>query len=145
MFRRIAVAVDGSEPSLRALEIGIEIAQKHDSSMALITVVPIPMVYGATAYPVDALVQLRESSEQELAKLKKRVRDAGIVEVMSEVREGPPVDQILEFVKEHPTDLLIVGARGLSASRRLLLGSVSTGLVHLAPCPVLVARPGPRA
>jgi nucleotide-binding universal stress UspA family protein len=50
------------------------------------------------------------------------------------------VDEILAFLYQHPTDLLVLGSRGLSAARRLLLGSVSTAMVTHAPCPVLVVR-----
>ena len=46
------------------------------------------------------------------------------------------------MASEHDAQLIVVGSHGWGAARRFLSGSVSTGLVHSAPCPVLVVRPG---
>ncbi|HXQ48156.1 MAG TPA: universal stress protein, partial [Thermoplasmata archaeon] len=54
--------------------------------------------------------------------------------------DGVIVDELLALLEQHPIDLLVIGSRGLSTARRLLLGSVSTAMVTHAPCPVLVVR-----
>jgi nucleotide-binding universal stress UspA family protein len=56
--------------------------------------------------------------------------------------DGFAVEEICEVAREHDVQLIVVGSHGWGAARRLLSGSVSTGLVHTAPCPVLVVRPG---
>jgi nucleotide-binding universal stress UspA family protein len=53
---------------------------------------------------------------------------------------GSPADVIVDEAEDNGADLIVVGTRGLHAGRRLLLGSVSTKVVHHAPCDVLVVR-----
>jgi len=64
----------------------------------------------------------------------------GAAAVESVLLQGEVVETLLQWMETHPQDLLVVGSRGLTRGRRLLLGSVSSGLVNQAPCPVLVVR-----
>ena len=59
--------------------------------------------------------------------------------------DGAIVDEICRIAAEHRAQLIVVGSHGWGAARRFLSGSVSTGLVHSAPCPVLVVRAAGRA
>lgn len=59
------------------------------------------------------------------------------------VKWGQPLTGIVEVLKKQSADLVVVGSRGLSGVRRFLLGSVSEGVLHSAPCSVLISR-GPR-
>jgi nucleotide-binding universal stress UspA family protein len=68
------------------------------------------------------------------------VRPGG-VPTSVEVLNGPPAEVIEDYLQ--PTDLLVIGSRGIGGVRRLLLGSVSSALVQTARCPVLVVRPEP--
>jgi nucleotide-binding universal stress UspA family protein len=52
-----------------------------------------------------------------------------------------PADAIVRDIERCGTDLVVLGARGAGAATRLLLGSVSEGVLHHAPCPVLIVRP----
>ena len=61
------------------------------------------------------------------------------------VDDGQVVDEICRKASEYDAQLIVVGSHGWGAARRFLSGSVSTGLVHSAPCPVLVVRPGAEA
>lgn len=56
-------------------------------------------------------------------------------------RVGDPVDSMMEFVSTSNIDLIIVGSSGKGMADRLILGSVSTGIVHKSPVPVLVTKP----
>jgi len=140
LFHSITVAVDGSHPSIRAFEFALGLAKSLHASLTLITVIPTPPPYGAPFFPAETLDAIRQAYTDELAKLEARARRHGVAKVSAECRQGIAVDQILDFLGQHPTDLLVVGARGLSASRRVILGSVSDALVHDAACPVLVIR-----
>jgi nucleotide-binding universal stress UspA family protein len=61
------------------------------------------------------------------------------------VLSGTPADEIVRDAERHASDLVVVGARGLGAFKRLVLGSVSESVLRHAPCPVLVVRPRPTA
>ncbi len=144
LFGRITVAIDGSANGRSALEFAIDLAKHYDSALVVLSIAPLMPVYVSSAEPyVPATVP-----ESELARYRTIVDEAcreaeaaGVTKCTGICDEGVVVDEILAHLEQHPTDLLVVGSRGLSAARRLLLGSVSTALVNHAPCPVLVVRP----
>ncbi|MCI4361140.1 MAG: universal stress protein, partial [Thermoplasmata archaeon] len=67
----------------------------------------------------------------------------GLSSVTGVCLEGVIVDEIIGHLEQSPADLLVIGSRGLSTAKRLLLGSVSDAIVHHATCPVLIVRAEP--
>ncbi len=137
----IAVAVDGSGPAELALQRAIDIARQAASELVIVAVVPERHAFtpeGRSLPETDREAErfLREVTGRYVAV----ARAAGVSRVSTAVLAGPAVEQLLSFVDERRPDLLVVGARGLSTTRRLLLGSVSDALVHHAGCSVLVVR-----
>jgi nucleotide-binding universal stress UspA family protein len=143
-FHRIAVATDGSETAGAALEVAVDLARRYSADLLVIAVAPLPAVFASPAEPYVA-ASVPESPVPRYQALVDRAvaqaRAAGVASVSGVCEEGVVVDAVLEEVKVHASDLLVVGSRGLSTAKRLLLGSVSTALVTHAPCPVLVVRP----
>jgi nucleotide-binding universal stress UspA family protein len=70
------------------------------------------------------------------------IQDAGGVVAEAHINEGPAIDEILDLAEEIGANLIVLGSRGHSTVERLVLGSVSEGVVHHAHCPVLVLRGG---
>jgi len=143
-FERIAVAVDGSETAARALEVAIDLAKRYDGELLVVSVAPLPPVFSSpheplvpAAVPESPAPAYRELIDRAVAS----ARRAGLSRVQGVCEEGVVVDELLSQVREHRSDLLVVGSRGLSAAKRFVLGSVSEALVTHAPCPVLVVRP----
>jgi nucleotide-binding universal stress UspA family protein len=56
------------------------------------------------------------------------------------LREGHTVQETLKIARDSKFDLIVMGARGISRIREILLGSVSDGVIRNAPCPVLVTK-----
>jgi nucleotide-binding universal stress UspA family protein len=143
-FRRITVATDGSANAEAALDYAIDLAHHYGSDLVVLSVAPIVPVYISSTEPfVPAGVPPSEIGHyREIAEAAvKRAEAAGISSVTGVSYEGVVVDEILGHLDQHPTDLFVIGSRGLSTAKRLLLGSVSTAIVNHAPCPVLVVRP----
>ena len=143
-FRRITVAVDGSPYGAAALDCAIDLAKHYTSQLVVLAVAPIVPVYVPSnepyvpaALPEGEMPRYREIVDAAV----KRAEGAGVSAVTGVCEEGVVVDEILSHLEHHPTDLLVVGSRGRSAARRILLGSVSTAMVTHATCPVLVVRP----
>jgi nucleotide-binding universal stress UspA family protein len=77
-----------------------------------------------------------------LEEFRERALSQGARDVEPVTLHGEVLDSLLAYLARNPQDLVVVGSRGLTPGRRLLLGSVSSGLVNSAHCPVLVVRPG---
>lgn len=141
MFAKVVVAYDGSKYSDRALEDGIEIARRFGSSLIVLSVAPIhPDVGEAPGMSVRAEKRKVEAYRALAEKAAARARRAKVWNVTVEVREGGVVPEILRFLKANRPDLVIVGSRGQSTFRGLLLGSVSEAVIHHAACKVMVQK-----
>ena len=152
MFEKILVPLDHSKHSRKALDVAIQVAKRFGSKITLIHVysVPVtpPITLGLptaesgfpTAETISELFEAaRRAGNKILTDAKQRVK-AEKVEVDEKLEEGHPVQEIVRVSKEGKFDLIVMGARGVSYIREMLLGSVSHGVIHHAACPVLVVR-----
>jgi nucleotide-binding universal stress UspA family protein len=139
--RPVVVAVDGSDESKGALRMGCRVAKGLDAPLLLVAVIPPPPIYpGGIAPMVLEPADLSRSYREVLTAAEQQARSDGITRMKSELIEGPVVESLVEFLKGTNPVLAVLGARGLTGAARLLLGSVSDGVVHHAPCPVLIVR-----
>ena len=148
LFEKILVPLDGSEHSLRALKVAVQIAKKFDGEITLIhaysKVYPIvtsrATIMSEEAIMLPKLIEAaRKAGASILADGKKKVKAKG-VHVETLLREGHTVEEILKTAEEGKFDLIVMGARGLSMIKGILLGSVSDGVMRHASCPVLVVK-----
>ena len=146
IFQKILVPLDGSEHSRRALETSIQLAKKLNSKLALLTVysmsnvaTPEPELSVVARQSVISRQNVLDSCEEILAEAEQKVRSETI-DVETEVAEGNAVDAIVKKSREGKFDLIIMGARGLSTLKKILVGSVSDGVIKNAPCPVLIVK-----
>lgn len=136
-MRNIVVGYDGSEHAKKALERAAELTSGGTVTVVAVAgVPPTTPVHGATAPSVRTEV---EEAQRELDDAKAALASKGVAVKLVEGR-GDPAEAILEAAKGEGADLIVVGTRGLNAAARLLLGSVSTSVVHHAHCDVLVVR-----
>jgi len=139
LFEKILVPLDGSEHSIRALKNAIQIAKKFDGSITLIhvyTVSPFVITPTQVYKYVQAIQELGNSILEEGKNLVK----AEGVQVKTLLKEGHTVEKILETVTKENINLVVLGSRGLSKLKGILMGSVSEGVTKNAPCPVLVVK-----
>ena len=146
LFARITVAIDGSPHAERALAIAIDLARRYGSSLTVLGVAPlVPLFVSSTEawvpteIPDTEIKHYRELVDSGVAK----ARAAGLGAVTGVCLEGVIVDEIIGHLEQSPADLLVIGSRGLSTAKRLLLGSVSDAIVHHATCPVMIVRAEP--
>lgn len=154
MFSKILVPLDGSEHSLRALDIAIQIAKKFDGKITLIHVYSVSVRPVVVPEPSTPTLGIPIMAPTEYSRLAEAVREAGArilaqgeekakakgVEVETMLREGHVVHEIVRAAEEGKFDLIVMGARGISKIKELILGSVSDGVIRNAPCPVLVTK-----
>lgn len=140
-MKRVLVAVDGSESSLKAARMGIEVATKFGARLTLVHVVPKlllpPDAYGLTIAEVEK--EHRAYAERLLDRTIAQLALEG-VDVTKTILYGSPAEAIAEEAAASDVGLVVIGSRGHGAVARMFLGSVSDRLVHIAPKPVLVVR-----
>jgi nucleotide-binding universal stress UspA family protein len=155
LFEKILVPLDGSEHSLKALEIAVQIAKKFGGKTSLIHVYSVevrpiimpepttltpPMIPVMTPEEVSKAVQVAHNAGARILADGEQKVKAEEVQVETLLKEGHTVQEIVKTAKEGRFDLIVIGGRGISKIRELLLGSVTDGVIHHASCPVLVIK-----
>lgn len=133
--KRVACGVDGSDASADTAAFAAGIAVAAHAGLRLVHVIPV-FRGDDTEWTLDE----DEPSPPELEPAVMAATSRGIVPVR-EMAMGRPEHALVKTAGRDETDLLVVGHRGLSGVRRVLLGSVSEYCAHHAPCSVLVVRP----
>ncbi len=147
MLKKILVAIDGSQPSQRALDMGAQIAEKFDAVLVLIYVIrdmqlpeSLRQMAEVELVQESRLTTLQKIGQTILAEAATRARKQGAKDVRNEVRPGDPAGAILRYVAENGVDLIIMGSRGLGDMESMLLGSVSRKVSNLAKVGCLTVR-----
>ena len=152
-FSKILVAIDGSETSLKAADYAIEIAgENNDASLFAIHVLPSQVgyayssdIYGsATSTSISELLEdIKKEAEKWFDKIKQKtyVRNKKIqIKTEVVVTDRSVVGTIVEYAEHENIDLIAIGTRGRSGFKKMLLGSVASGVVTYAHCPVMVVK-----
>jgi nucleotide-binding universal stress UspA family protein len=132
-FQRIIVGVDTSPSGMAALQWAVDLARATQGTVTAIHAWHIPAVYIYS----DLLVA-QDNAERALVDAVK-LAEAQDVAITGQFVTGGPAQVLIEASKE--ADVLVVGSRGLGGFRGLLLGSVSSQVVHHARCSVVVVPP----
>jgi len=139
-FSRIMVAIDGSEHSLKAAEYAFEVAKSFSAQLFAVTVTSVPQ------YQIKQEEVLEESKEMAdsrawLETFSHEAKENNIELKKELISSHRPVDYvILEYAEEKNIDLIVVGTRGRSGFKKLLLGSIASSVVTYAHCPVMVVK-----
>ena len=137
MFERILLAVDGSPKSEKTIQIALDMARRYESAVTVVHVREYERYEGddidlGPPVPADQLVN----------DVLRTFREGG-VEAQGEIRRvssGDTPEQIVEVAKRSQADLIVMGSRGMTEWKSLLLGGVANKVVHHATCPVLLIR-----
>ncbi len=144
-FDRILLPVDGSETSKRARDVAMDLAKGNGIPVTVVSVVSrrdfMPSeLMGATHMSKDDMDASREEEAMQLVHgIARTLRDEGI-KVDEEVLKGDPAESIVSRVRQMKRPLVVIGRRGLTGFREMVMGSVSNKVVHYAECPVLVVN-----
>ena len=138
MFSKLLVAYDGSDNSRRALEVAVDLAVRCGARLQVVKVVDTASLMGLEVEE-EVVDELRSKAEREVHDAVEFARSRG-ADADGSVLVGYPVESIVKFAQERGVDLIVTGSRGLSKLKRILLGSVSMGILAEAKCSVLVVR-----
>lgn len=145
-MKRVLVAVDGSENSLRALEFALDL-QKMCCDLQLTALYVGPSIYGM--FPDSGLSSwirqkdLDQEIEEKAQKISEKIDEiAGRygLSVEKAISRGDVGAAICKFAEEGEYDLVVVGTRGYGEVKSIVIGSVSHKVLHICQCPVVVVK-----
>ena len=141
-IRKIVVPTDYSPHADKALEYAIGLAKTFDAELVLIhayhiavpVAVPDPVIV-----PQGFWEDARKQARQSLEALQKKVQAEG-VKCSMHVSPEPPFHAIADLAEREGADLIVMGTRGLTGVKHVLLGSVAERTVRMAHCPVITVK-----
>ncbi len=140
-FTHILVPIDGSDTSINAGRLAIQIAASQDIPITFLYVVDTSAadkIAEATATATQTMdQQLKDKGQRYLDYLSRQARDRGLA-ADQVVLHGIPHSEIANFARERDIDLIVIGQVG--RQRQLRIGNVAERVIEYAPCPVLVVK-----
>lgn len=141
-IRRILVPLDFSHHSDHALDLAVDLARRFEAEVHVLHAVHLPAQLVApdqVMIPRDLWSAVRDAAARRLEKTLQKLGDAG-VEGTSHLLELPAPTAIVETASKVQADLIVMGTRGLTGLKHVILGSVAERVLRTAPCPVLTTR-----
>ena len=147
---KILVAIDGSNISLNAATTAIQLAEKHGAELVILHVIDSRIRYesiGDDVFPrflgsLKQVVDIAMEKGQKLVDEVKQNANGKSINIKTEVvlGVGSVVKEIVEYAEKHKIDLIVVGTRGMSGIKKVLLGSTASGVVTYSHCPVMIIK-----
>jgi nucleotide-binding universal stress UspA family protein len=143
MYKRILIATDGSDKSMKAAEEGMELAKGLGAQVIALNVVNEVVIasavrqLGADRKEVEA--KLEKAGQKAVDDLKAMGAKIGVT-VDTIVRIGAPANTVIDTAGAEKADLIVMGSHGESGASKLLIGSVVQKVLYWATIPVLVVR-----
>lgn len=138
MYERILIPTDGSTGTAHVAMQAIDLAEQYGSTLYVLNVVDADV--GSVLTDIqETKAELEEQGRRAVERIETMAKIHG-VDAETEVREGDPATEILEYAEEIDADAIVAGTHGRSGVKRRLIGSVAERLVRHATCPVMTIR-----
>ena len=157
-FFRILVGIDGSQSSIDATGYAIELAKRDNAELIVIHILstkpggyehtPKPLLFGLPATP-SSVNNIIETSEQEAQRWLIRIKQQLLEDKNNQIKLITAIllasteriaAEIVDYAQLKNADLIVLGTKGRSSFKKLLLGSVASEVVTYAHCPVLIVK-----
>lgn len=134
-IKKILVPLDGSKNSMKSLNTAIHLAQEHEASLVVVHV-----IHTISKTKGKQKMVLEEEIPPAFILTAKKLAVKNGVPFHSRILSGDPGHTIVEYAYTHNIDLIVIGARGLSAFKKIFLGSVSSYVMHKAKVAVMLIK-----
>lgn len=143
-IKQIVCCTDFSQNAQTAFEMALEMAEKYKAGLTILHVLPPPVnpMASETEWVINDMPK-----EALTLKIEKKMQDEygakvpGNLNYSLVIRDGHVSSEIIEYLKENQSDVVVVGSYGLTGMELVFFGSVAKRVAHKAPCSVLIARP----
>lgn len=145
-FSRILVAIDGSDTSMKAADVGISIAKKHEAKLLVVNALHTPYsdlyLTEMGNYPEYEKKRAKEDAEKWFEEIRQKAKQNNVEVEEAEAIEPLPtvVGSILNYAEHKNVDLIVVGSIGRTGFKQILLGSVALGIVRYATRSVMIVK-----
>lgn len=138
MFKKILLATDGSKNSKAAAAKAIHLSTKFKCPLLVVSIIDVTDEFKAIAPDLEE--KMGVSAKSFVNNVIKQAEKAG-VKAQGIVRSGEPYVQITKIAKKKKADLIVMGTHGRTGIKRLLMGSVTSGVIGHTTSAVLVVKP----
>ena len=135
-YKKVLIATDNSEPSMKAAETGFQLASQLNAETAMVFVIDTAKTRGdadAGILPQDQVAKLRIEAEKWFDSL---ITQGQVFERF--ILEDKPSQGVMNTAQEWGADLIVVGTKGKTGIKRLLLGSTAENVIRQSTIPILV-------
>ena len=140
-YQNIMVAVDGSHEAELAFEKGVNVALRNNSRLTIAHVIDTRALQSVSTFDAEVYEELQEDAKKLMDQYAEKAKEAGVANVVTIVEMGNPKTLLAtDISEEQKVDLIMVGATGLNAFERLLVGSSSEYILRHAKVDLLVVR-----
>lgn len=149
-FEKIVACVDFSDTSERAVYRAAELAAQDDADLLLLHIHRPPIYddsqvgwFGPT-FPMVPLPDITDKLEQQMEELGYRIgKEHNLQTIFTKVVTSESIQKgVSETLEQYGADLVVLGTRGRTGFKKLLLGTTAEGLIHNTPCSALTIKPG---
>ncbi len=139
-FSKIMVAIDGSYASFDALNYAISISKEYNAELCALYVVYADIDLFGPHTSSEYMIRVENEGQEHLDKAKLNAKEKNM-DMTTEIISSTNISTgIVKYAEEKNFDLIVVGTRGLSGLKRILLGSVASKIISYAHCPVMVIK-----
>ena len=139
-LRKILVAFDGSQNSLRGMEKAIQIAKPARATITAVFVIGTPLIKSGLYNITNVQRNVAKQKAMEILSRAQGRAKLSKVKFEGKIISGVPAQAITKFAEKQKFDIIVIGARGLSGAKSVFLGSVSNHILHSSKLPVLVVK-----
>lgn len=140
-YQNIMVAVDGSHEAELAFEKGVNVALRNNSRLTIAHVIDTRALQSVSTFDAEVYEELQADAKKLMDEYAQKAKEAGVTDVVIIVEMGNPKTLLAtDIPDEQKVDLIMVGATGLNAFERLLVGSSSEYILRHAKVDLLVVR-----
>ena len=147
LIKRILTAIDGSTPSIKASTFAIDMAKRFEAELIVLHVIdPKYKELEVAISPrpgrfKEIVTRVIEVGEEMVEKVRQKAIES-ILNVKTDIISDftSITKDILEYAKANKVDIIVVGSRGMTGFKKLLVGSVASGVVTYSDCPVIVVK-----
>ena len=142
-MKKILVPFDGSEYSEKAFEKALEIAEKFESDLIVMTVVQ-SKISNSAGMSLERLQEIQDDEEDlattMLKKLEVKAKEKNVPFSIKIIHNPSSSEGIVNYADSNNVDLVVMGSHGRTGFRKIVLGSVANGVVGHSKCPVLITK-----